>query len=247
MIGGMSAAAPERASRPRLAPWRVAVAVVAEVDAGRDRASARVGLLLTALLLVQLGCGNRQVAAGPGCALTIVIDKEFVKRHSRYQPWPDLGIIFDHTNGVVQEAGGDPRGIVMVLALAVSVVLVAETVGLPYHNLHGVQISLTVSGNGEPRLVFVSAPLHWGENRVLIPDSALAPLMAGTAALHLDAAGTREVSLSLPTTDVEWSRAAHAITLAADGRLIVDGEAVDIPKAMAPEPAPTLGPLRGRL
>lgn len=233
------AADPATAPRQRPFRWLIATAVVVS--------GATAGPLLVALLLAELGCGNREVATGPGCVLTIVIEKEFVKHLSAYQPWPDLDGMFGHAHA---GSGGnfcDPRGVVAFFVLAIPVVVVAEVTGLTYHNLHGVQIAFTVSVDGGPPPVAVSADLHWGENRVVIPESALAPLIAGTAVLHVDVLGTREVHLRMSSAGLEWMRAGHGIVLAADGRLLVDGQAVEVAEAMVPEPAPKLGPLRGRL
>ncbi|MBA3936697.1 MAG: hypothetical protein H0X38_04485 [Planctomycetes bacterium] len=215
--------------------------------AGLWRARALPGLLLAALLSAQLGCGNRQAVDGSGRELTIVVEKEFVKHLSPYQPWPDLDSIFDHADEGNVRTVDDLKSLPFLLILAVPVVVVAEVTGLTYHNLHGVQIWLTVRGEGETPPGPFSAHLRWGKNRVVIPESALASLMTGTPVLHIDVEGTREVHLRIPTTGMEWMHAAHSITLAADGQLLVDGQVVEISKAVGPEPPPKLGSLRGQL
>ena len=206
--------------------------------------------LLAALLFVPAGCGQRAAADSP-YDLTITVEKGFVKRQSSYVWFPSRddslfnGILGDgdlgsgtHDSsgshggrGLHLDLGGNDAGaLVVALAVIVAVVVLAETVDVTYHHVHGLRLALKVEGDD----LYESFPLHWGENRVRFPHAVRARLGDGTAALFLGSSGTRQSHLLLPLTGVDWERARHVVTLAASGDCILDERTVGMPGSPLP-------------
>ncbi|MBA3936650.1 MAG: hypothetical protein H0X38_04245 [Planctomycetes bacterium] len=193
--------------------------------------------LLAALLIIPVGCGQGRADNEPA-NLSITVDKSFVKRQSPYTIWPrGEDSLFasssssghggsGHGSGDWHFSGNDD-GVIVLIAVLVAAVLIAETADVTYHNIHGLQLTMSIEGEG----VYQSFPLRWGENRLQLSQFSLSRLSDGTAALFLIGSGTRHLRLRLPTAGLDWERETHAIALTGSGELIADGRAVAMPVA----------------
>lgn len=199
--------------------------------------------LLAALLVIPVGCGQARADNEPA-NLSITVEKGFVKRQSAYAIWPrgedslfaSSGSAWNAGNnsggGNWNFGGNNDGGVIILIAVLVAAVLIAETADVTYHNFHGLQLTMSIEGEG----VYQSFPLRWGENRLQLSQFSLARLSDGTAALFLSGSGTRHLRLRLPTAGLDWERETHAIALTGSGELIADGRAVAIPVATGDEP-----------
>ena len=201
---------------------------------------AALGLALAALLCAQAACGQRAASGDPG-NVTITVDRGFVRRHALYRPWSNDSDTFflaptrtdrpqRGRSGFdldLSGASGDPRALLGALAVALALVVLTLAAEATYHQVHGLQLSLSVAGDG----VSETFPIHWGDNRLRFSASSRARLADGSARLVLHATGTRPLNLPLPRTGLDWGCDGHAITLAASGDLIVDGRTVALPTA----------------
>lgn len=191
---------------------------------------------LAALLFIPVGCGQARADNDPA-NLSITVEKGFVKRQSAYAVWPqgqESLFSFPGGSGGGGSSGGDwnfggsgddPRGVLVLIAVVVALAVVAGSVDLTYHNVHGLQLVVSVEGEG----VYQSFPLRWGENRLQLSQFSLSRLADGSAALFLSGSGTRHLRLRLPTAGLDWERETHAIALMGSGELIADGRAVAMP------------------
>jgi hypothetical protein len=205
--------------------------------------------LLAALLLVPVACVQSRADGEPG-NLSITVEKGFVKRESAYLPWPERGDSLFSSSGSGHGGGGggggewnfgnDPRSALAAIAVLIALVVLAETVDVTYHNIHGLQLTVSVEGEG----VYQSFPLHWGENRLHLSQFSLSRLADGSATLFLSGSGTRHLRLCLPTAGLDWERETHAIALLGSGELIADGRGVAIPTTAPSQGAGKDGPRR---
>ncbi len=191
--------------------------------------------LLAALLIVPAGCGQGRAEHAPG-NLSITVERGFVKRQAAYGVWPhgDDSLFSSHGGGggggggnwnFGGGGGGNGEGVVVLIAIVVAAVVLAETIDVTYHNVHGLQLTVTIEGEA----VYQSFPLRWGENHLQISPFSLARLADGSAALFLSGTGTRHLRLLLPTAGLDWERETHTIALLGSGELVADGRAVAMP------------------
>jgi hypothetical protein len=195
--------------------------------------------LLAALLCIPVGCGQARADNEPA-NLSITVDKGFVKRQSAYTIWPRGEDSLFASSGSARHDGGSSSGggnwnfgsnnggeVIVLIAVLVAAVLIAETADVTYHNIHGLQLTMSIEGEG----VYQSFPLRWGENRLQLSQFSLARLSDGTAALFLSGSGTRHLRVRLPTAGLDWERETHVIALTGSGELMADGRAVAMPVA----------------